>query len=285
MSAPSTPICLEGSSGNVHPIREDDPLVIRTRATWMAGDFDRIARGFTDGAEAFITRLGVGEAERVLDVACGTGNLALPAARAGAWVTGVDIAPNLLETARAYAALEDLDIRFDEGNAECLPYADGAFDTAVTMFGAMFAPRPDRAAAELRRVVRKGGRIAMANWTPDGFIGSMLRLHVARVPAPAGVPSTLLWGKEDVVRERLAGVREVTCVRRSITFTYPCSPAETVGLFRDYYGPTVRTCAALEPAERSAFLDDLVALWTAHNVATDGTTRVEAEYLDVLAIA
>jgi len=203
MTAASDAVCLDGTtSGRLRPVpaqvSSDDPLVARTRAVWTSGDFDRIARGFTDGAVAFIDRLQLTANDRVLDVGCGTGNLALPAARAGAAVTGVDIAPNLLATARELAAAEKLEIWFDEGNAEELPYPDAAFDTVVSMFGAMFAPRPELVAAELRRVARPGGRIVMANWTRDGFIGAMLRAHVARVPAPAGVPSTLLTRRPDV---------------------------------------------------------------------------------------
>jgi SAM-dependent methyltransferase len=290
MSASCSAICLDGTTtGRLRPIptavADDDPLTARTRAVWTAGDFDRIARGFTGGATAFIERLHLTPGERVLDVACGTGNLALPAARTGATVTGLDIAPNLLVTAREHAAAEQLDIWFDEGNAEQLPYPDGAFDTVVSMFGAMFAPRPELAAAELRRVVRAGGRIALATWTPDAFIGQMLRAHVARVPAPVGVPSTLLWGKEEVVQERLGGVRLIACTRRPISFVYPYSPAGVAELFRSYYGPTVRTFAALEPDDRVAFTRELEALWTTHNVATDGTTRVDTDYLEVLAIA
>src|SRR6185436_11430947 len=160
---------------------EMDALKTKLRATWSAGDFGQIARYYPKDAENFISRLNLKPGMKVLDVGCGTGNLALPAARAGAAVTGVDIAPNLLATARELATAEKLEIWFDEGNAEELPYPDAAFDTVVSMFGAMFAPRPELVAAELRRVARPGGRIVMANWTRDGFIGAMLRAHVARV--------------------------------------------------------------------------------------------------------
>ena len=264
---------------------EPDPITERVRATWTAGDFGRIAHGYVLGAGEFIARLGLEPGERVLDVACGTGNLSLPAARAGALVTGIDIAPNLLAQAEARAAIERVAIAFDLGDAERLPYADGAYETVVTMFGAMFAARPERAAAELLRVTRSGGRIAMANWTPTGFIGDMLRTTVRYVPAPAGVPSPLLWGTEDAVRERLgAKVTSLTLTRRLITFEYPFGPEQVVNEFRLWYGPTLRAFAALDEEGRDALRRDLEALWTDNNRAKDGTTRVQSEYLEVVAV-
>ncbi|HTS88918.1 MAG TPA: class I SAM-dependent methyltransferase [Gemmatimonadales bacterium] len=266
-----------------HPtISDQDPLVMRTRAVWTAGDFDRIAVGYREGAKEFIGRLGLRQGERVLDVACGTGNLTIPAARAGATVTGLDIAPNLIEAARLWATAEGLSIGFDEANAEALPYPDGHFDTVVTMYGAMFAPRPELVAGELLRVVRPGGRIAMANWTPGGFIGSMLKAHTALVPPPSGVPSTLLWGDEAAVRERFAGARRVTLTPRIIRFDYPMPPADVVQLFRRWYGPTIRTFEALDAASQTRLAADLLALWSGHNRSGNGATRVESEYLEVI---
>jgi SAM-dependent methyltransferase len=287
MTAAKTSLDCGATGSGVHVLRPTipaaDPLVVRTRAVWTAGDFDRIAAGYRPGAEAFIGRLGLKRGEAVLDVACGTGNLSLPAARSGARVTGLDIAANLLVTARQRAASEELDIQFDEGNAEELPYADGSFETVVTMYGAMFAPRPERVACELLRVVRPGGRIAMANWTPGSFIGAMLRAHTALVPPPSGVPSTLLWGDDATVRERFAEAAQVTLTRRTIRFDYPVPPAGVVQLFRDWYGPTIRTFEALDARGQARLTDDLTALWSDRNVATDGTTRVESEYLEVIA--
>lgn len=287
MTAPATPRDVDTSSSEAGAAHQSpptiDPVVARNRATWTAGDFERIAAGYRSSAEAFVARLDLARGELVLDVACGTGNLALPAARCGATVVGIDIAPNLIETGRRRAAGEGVEVRFDEGNCESLPYADGSFDTAITMFGAMFAPHPDRAASELMRVVRPGGRIAMANWTPGSFVGAMLRAHVALVPPPAGVPSALLWGDEGVVRERLAATRSIACARRAIQFDFPMSPEDVVRLFRDYYGPTVRTFEALDDAGKARLFANLVALWSDANQATDGTTRVESEFLEVVA--
>ena len=262
-----------------------DRLTERVRATWMAGDFGRIAKGYGRGAAEFIGRLGFSRGERVLDVACGTGNLALPAARTGAAVTGIDIAPNLIAQAQERAASEALDITFEVGDAERLPYDDGSFQTVVTMFGAMFAARPEVAAEEMLRVTRPGGRIAMANWTPTGFVGEMLKTTVRYAPPPAEIPSPLLWGTEAAVRSRLEhGVDSLTFTRRVITFEYPLGPADVANYFRLWYGPTLRAFAALDGANRDGLRRDLEAIWTDHNRATDGTTRVQSEYLEVRAV-
>jgi len=264
---------------------EADPLTDRVRTTWTSGDFGRIAAGYERGAGEFIARLALETDDRVLDVACGTGNLSLPAARAGAAVTGIDIAPNLIAQAKANAVAEQLTIAFDVGNAEQLPYEDESFDTIVTMFGAMFAARPEKAADELLRVTRSGGRIAMANWTPTGFIGEMFKTTAGYVPPPAGVPSPLLWGNEDIVRERLGkATKALALTRRTITFEYPLDAAGTVNYFRVWYGPTLRAFAALDEDKRDGLRRDLEKLWSEHNRATDGTTRVESEYLEVVAV-
>jgi SAM-dependent methyltransferase len=264
---------------------ELDPIGERERATWTSGDFGRIAKGYSLGSAEFIARLRLDPLEPVLDVACGTGNLAIPAARAGASVTGIDIAPNLVSQAQTRALAEGLSIRFDVGDTEQLPYANGEFTTVVTMFGAMFAARPERAAAEMLRVTRSGGRIAMANWTPSGFIGEMLRMTTKYVAPPTGISSPLLWGTEDAVRARLgSGVKSLTLTRRLITFEYPFGPEETVNHFRLWYGPTLRSFAVLDEPNRGALRRDLERLWTDHNRATDGTTRVQSEYLEVLAV-
>jgi SAM-dependent methyltransferase len=169
----------------------------------MAGDFGVIARTISADAEAFVVRLDVPAGAKVLDVACGTGNLAIPLARLGAVVTGVDIATNLVEQARARAAEEGVPATFDEGDAEQLPYADASFDVVVTMFGAMFAPRPEVVASELARVLKPGGRLAMANWNPGSFTGKMFRTTSGHVLPPPGIAPPVLWGDEATVRERL----------------------------------------------------------------------------------
>jgi SAM-dependent methyltransferase len=268
------------------PATDMDALKSRLKATWMAGDFGLIAKGYEAGAGEFVRRLALAPGDRVLDVACGTGNLALPAARAGPAVTGVDIATNLLEQARSRAAAEGLPARFDEGDAEKLPYPDASFDAVITMFGAMFAPRPDLVAAELLRVCRPGGRIAMANWTPGGFVGQMFKTIAGHVPPPAGVASPIQWGDEAKARERLGGgTAELQTTPRLITLEFPLGPAEVVEFWRVYYGPTNRAFEALatDPPGQAALRAGLERLWSAHNQAMDGSTRVEAEYLEVLA--
>jgi SAM-dependent methyltransferase len=268
---------------------EADELTSRTKATWMAGDFGKIARSYEPGAAEFINRLNFRPGARVLDVACGTGNLSIPAARTGARVTGIDIAPNLLDQARDWARAERLNIEFEEGNAEQMPYPDAAFDAVVTMFGAMFAPRAEAAGAELVRVVRSGGRIAMANWLPNGFIGKMFKVmgkHVTPPPSPHGPPpSPMMWGNEAIVTERLGSqIAELHCTPRTITFRFPFSPAATVEAFRAYYGPTLRAFATLSPEAQAALRSDLEQLWSQHNQAKDGTTQVDSTYLEVVAI-
>jgi SAM-dependent methyltransferase len=264
---------------------ETDVLTARTKATWMAGDFGKIAQSYAPGAAEFIARLNFRPGNCVLDVACGTGNLAIPAARMGAQVTGIDIAPNLIEQAKAWARAEKLTIQFEEGDAEQLPYPTASFDAVVTMFGAMFAPRPDKVASELIRVCRPGGRIAMANWTPDGFIGQMFKIVGKHVPPAPGTPSPLLWGSEATVTERLGSqVADLRCTPRTITFNFPFDAAATVEYFRTYYGPTLRAFAALNPEAQNALRSDLEQLWMQHNRGQAGTTQVDSTYLEVLAI-
>ena len=203
----------------------------------------------------------------------------------GATVTGVDIAPNLIEQAKANAAAEGLDAQFDVGDAEDMPYDDGEFDVVMTMFGAMFAPRPDVTAGELKRVCKPGGLIAMANWTPGGFTGAMFKIGAKHVPPPPGMPSPVLWGDEDTVRERLSeGISDLTMTKQPIVFTYPFGPAEVVEHFRRYFGPTQKAFESLDENGQAALRADLERLWTAANQADDGTSRVGSEYLEVLAV-
>jgi 2-polyprenyl-3-methyl-5-hydroxy-6-metoxy-1,4-benzoquinol methylase len=267
-------------------VDEVQALKNRVKATWMAGDYARIAEIIQPHANDFISRLGLTPGTRVLDVACGTGNMSIPAARTGAIVTAQDLAPNLVEVARQRASAEGLNIRFDTGDAEELPYGDGAFDVVMSMYGIMFAPRPAPIANQLLRVCASGGLIALANWTPTGFIGQMLKVVSSHVPPAPGMTAPPQWGVEEIVRERLGvgtAVTEIKCTLHKVQFLLPFSPAQTVEYFIQYYGPTNRAYAACSPEKQIVFRQDLEKLWSSHNTATYDRTNVESEYLEVIA--
>ena len=251
---------------------------------WIAGDFGRIAIFQAAEGDRFVERLGIQPGARVLDVACGTGNLAIPAARRGAVVTGVDIAPNLVEQARERAAKEGVVATFDEGDAEALPYTDGSFDVVMTMYGAMFAPNPELTSSEMARVCRPGGTIAMGNWTPEGFVGRMFALNAKHVPPPEGMAPPVLWGVDAKVRERLGPyTSRIETAVRSVDFDYPFPPRDVVQYFREHFGPTKTAFARLDPAGQEALAAEAEALWHEHNESAEGHTLVKAEYLEVVA--
>ena len=262
-----------------------DQLKQRMKGTWMAGDFGQIARYSAKAAEEFVDRLNVKPGMQVLDVACGTGNLAIPAARKGASLHGADIATNLIEQARQRAASEGLHATFQEGDAEELPYPDASFDLVMTMFGAMFAPRPERVAAELTRVCRPGGVVAMANWTPEGLVGKFFEAGARHVPPPKGIPTPVLWGKEEVVRQRLGRYSsEIRTTRRTSDFDFPFPPREAVQFFRDYFGPVQLIFSRLPPDGQATYSSDIEKLWSDHNESTvSGRTFIRNEYLEVIA--
>jgi SAM-dependent methyltransferase len=206
---------------------EMQALKARLKATWISGDYGHFATYLEAGALEFLSRIPIEPGLRVLDVACGAGQTAIPMSRAGAKVTGVDIATNLIEQARARARAENLDTRFEEGDAEMLPYEDGSFDLVISLIGVMFAPRPDLVAAELKRVCRPGGKIIMGNWTPAGFVGQMFKIHGKYVPPPAIMAPPVKWGDEETVRERLSdGTSHLKLNRRLYPFRYPFPPTE-----------------------------------------------------------
>jgi SAM-dependent methyltransferase len=264
---------------------EVEALKARLKATWMSGDYGHFATYLEQGALEFLRRLEVAPGTRMLDVACGAGQIAIPAARAGARVTGIGIASNLIEQSRARAKAEAVDVRFEEGDAEMLSFEDASFDLVVSLIGAMFAPRPDRVATELTRVCRPGGRIAMANWTPEGHVGQMFKIIGKYVPPPALMASPAKWGDEVTVCERLRdGIAKLDITNRLYPMRYPFTPVEVVEFFRMYYGPTNRAFEALDAAGQCAMRHDLEQLWTGNNLARDGSTLVESEYLEVVAI-
>jgi len=259
-------------------------LKTRLKGTWMAGDYDRFSRYMEEGARIFYKQLDVPAGCELLDVACGSGQLALWAARDGVKVTGVDIASNLVQRANARASAEGLSARFVEGDAENLPFADASFDVVTSLIGAMFAPRPELVARELVRVCRPGGKIAMGNWTAEGFVGQMFKT-ITRFIAPAGMLSPVLWGDEKIVRERFgSGVSRLKTTRRHYLFNYPFPPADVVELFRECYGPTNRAFASLKDADASKLREELESLWASQNHGGEDLTIVRAEYLEVIAV-
>jgi len=263
---------------------EIQDLKARLQKTWQAGDYDRFSRYMEDGARQYYERLEIPAGGKLLDVGCGSGQLALMASRDGIRTTGVDIAENLIERARERAIAERLSAQFEVADAEALPFEDASFDVVVSLIGAMFAPRPELVARELLRVCAPGGTIAMANWTASGFVGQMFKT-IARFIAPANMPSPLLWGDEATVRERFgAGVSQLNLSRRAYTFNYPFSSSEVVDVFRHYYGPANLAFNSLDSAGQQSLHQELESLWSTHNRAKGGVTIVDAEYLDVVAI-
>jgi SAM-dependent methyltransferase len=261
-----------------------EAMKTRLKETWSAGDYDRFSRYMENGARTFYEQLDVPAGCQLLDVACGSGQLALCAARDGINVTGVDIAPNLVRRAQARAQAEGLHARFLEGDAEDLPFEDASFDVVTSLIGAMFAPQPDLVARELLRVCSPGGTIAMGNWTAEGFIGQMFKTF-AKFIAPSGMPAPVLWGDEKVVRDRLGkGASELAMKRKQYLFSYPFPPADVVTLFRECYGPTNRAFASLGADAATKLRWELEELWSSHNRGGDEITVVHAEYLEVVAV-
>jgi ubiquinone/menaquinone biosynthesis C-methylase UbiE len=259
-------------------------LKTQLKKTWMAGDYDRFSRYMENGARDFYERLDTAPGAHFLDVACGSGQLALIAAREGLEVAGVDIASSLVERARERAQAEGLSAHFEEADAEALPFEDASFDIVASLVGAMFAPRPDLVAQELLRVCTPGGTIAMVNWTPQGFIGQMFKA-VSKFIAPSGMPAPVLWGDESTVRERLGeGLSDLSMVRRHHTFSYPFPPAEVVEFFHLYYGPTYQAFASLDATDSESLRRELEALWVSHNRAGVASTTVFSEYLEVIGV-
>ena len=258
----------------------------KMRAAWMAGDFGVVAKTIAVCAESFVERLPIAPGMRLLDVACGTGNVALPAARRGAHVTGVDIAHHLLLQARSRAQAEALDITFDEGDAEQLSYPDASFDLVTSMFGAMFAPRPSLVAAEFARVLRPGGLLAMANWNPESFSGQMFAVSARHVPGAPGLPPPVLWGDEATVRERLqANFTSIETELVPVDFDLPVNPLGAVNFFRQFFGPILVAFSRLDESGQAALSDDLEQLWAGANTASNPAehTLVPNQYLQVTA--
>jgi SAM-dependent methyltransferase len=258
---------------------------------WEKGDFTRIAASFRASGEEQVEELGITEGMRVLDLGCGDGTTALPAAQRGAEVLGVDIAANLVAAGNARAEAAGLtNLRFQEGDATDLSeLGDAEFDLTMTNFGAMFAPRPHDVAAEMVRVTKPGGRIVMSNWIPGDptLVAQILRISSAYAPPPPeGFVSPMTWGLEDEVKDRFgaAGIDpgQVSFARRTLLFEHPGPPAELLATFRDYYGPMMNGFAAAAADGREDDLqEELAALFEEQNQGEDGTTSIPATYLRV----
>jgi SAM-dependent methyltransferase len=256
----------------------------RQQTMWASGDFGVIASLIHIVAERLVDSADLVAGSRVLDVAGGTGNAAIAAARCGCDVTCTDYVPALLERGRARARAERLNIEFAEADAEALPCEDGEYDAVLSVFGAMFAPDQPRAASELVRVARPGGIIALASWTPDGFLGELFRATAAHVPPPPGVASPLRWGTEAGITELLGDDVEFISTRRR---TFPWRfrrPAEMIYTLREWYGPTVKAFEAVGPAGAAALERDLIAVVERAARAKDGAIAVPAEYLEIVAV-
>lgn len=252
----------------------------RQQATWAAGDYSIVGTTLQIVGERLCEAVDLRAGERVLDVAAGNGNASLAAARLWAEVTSTDYVGALLNRARERAAADRLTITFQEADAEALPFADGSFDAVLSTFGVMFTPSQEKAASELARVCRAGGRIGLANWTPDGFIGQLFKLIGKHVPPPAGVKSPALWGTEARLEELFASQR-VKATRQIYHFRYK-SAAHWLDIFKTYYGPTNRAFAALDEGKQAALQADIMELLARMNRGGSDTLIVPSEYLEVV---
>ena len=257
----------------------------RQQQTWASGDYSAIAARIVLVAEQLCDTADLRAGWHVLDVATGSGNAAIAAARHGCDVVGIDYVPSLLERGRARAEAEGLPVALLEGDAEALPFADRTFDAVVSVFGSMFAPDHARTAAEMLRVTRSGGTIALASWTPEGFIGQLFRTVAAHVPPPAGVQSPLLWGTEAHLRELFGeGITSLEVTERTFTFRFR-SPEDFVDFFRTRYGPTLKAFAALADDEARATLErDLVELVRRFDRLEGDAVAIPSGYTEAIAI-
>lgn len=256
----------------------------RQQQTWASGDFSVVAARIVLVAEQLCDSADLHAGWRVLDVATGSGNAAIAAARLGCTAVGIDYVRELLEQGRRRAAAEGLEVELLEGDAEALPFRDASFDAVTSVFGTMFAPDHVQAAAELLRVCRPGGTIALASWTPTGFIGELFQAVGAHVPPPAGVPAPMLWGTESHLRELFGDdIRSLDVTERTFTFRFR-SPEEFVAFFRRWYGPTVKAFAALDDTAAHALERDLVALVRRFDRLGWDATAIPASYTEAVAV-
>jgi SAM-dependent methyltransferase len=266
-------------------IRQPDQIdlkAVKTRqqGAWSSGDYAVVGTTLQIVGEELCEALDVRSGQKVLDVAAGNGNVSLAAARRWCNVISTDYVPALLQRAKERAAAERLDIEFMEADAEALPFADGRFDAVVSTFGVMFTPDQEKAARELARVCRRGGKIGLANWTPASFIGELFKTLGKHIPPPSGVKSPSLWGTEARLKE-LFPQATVAARTRPFVFRYR-SPAHWLDVFRTYYGPLHKAFAALPPAQQAALEGDVMELMGRHNRSGDKTLVLPSDYLEVV---
>ena len=278
MTAPST------AARTAQPSAPADLTAVKTRqqGAWASGDYAIVGTTLQIVGEELCEALDLRPGQRVLDVAAGNGNVTLAAARRWCRVTSTDFVPALLERAKERAAAERLEIAFQTADAEALPFGDGSFDAVVSTFGVMFTPDQDKAAAELLRVCRPGGKIGMANWTPDGMIGQLFKIIGRHLPPPAGVRPPSLWGTEARLAEMFGRqAADIRIERRSFVFRY-LSTQHWLDVFKTYYGPMLKAFGALDATAQAALAKDMLALAQQHNRSGDDTMVAPSEYLEIV---
>jgi ubiquinone/menaquinone biosynthesis C-methylase UbiE len=259
-----------------------EALKVKQHGIWSSGDYNRIAALTVPVSETLVDLAGPRPGERVLDVATGTGHAALAAARRFSTVTGVDYVESLVDIARRRAAAENLDVAFEVGDAEDLRFADASYDVVLSAIGVMFTADHERAAAELLRVIRPGGRVALASWTPDGFVGQILRMVGRHVPPPPVATPPTHWGDLETLRPLLGDAAITRSERREVKQRF-ASPEHFADLFLTYYGPTHKARAALDEEGQAGLRADLVELARSRNTSDDGSVLLPWEYLVVVA--
>jgi SAM-dependent methyltransferase len=265
------------------PVQPDlNAIKTRQQGAWSSGDYAVVGTTLQIVGEELCEALDLRAGQRVLDVAAGNGNVSLAAARRWCDVVATDYVPALLVRARERAEAERLPITIREADAEALPFANGSFDVVVSTFGVMFTPDQERAASELLRVCRRGGKIGLANWTPDGYIGQMFKTIGRHMPPPAGIRPPSLWGQREHLDHLFShGVTSIQARRKHFVFRYR-SPEHCLEVFKTFYGPVLKTFAALQPEAQEALRKDLLWLISEFNRSGDDTMVVPSEYLEVV---
>jgi ubiquinone/menaquinone biosynthesis C-methylase UbiE len=278
----TTPALDNRAASNATATPDHEAIKARQRVAWSAGDYSVVGVTLQIVGETLCEALDLRSGQRVLDVAAGNGNVSLAAARRFCDVTSSDYVPALLERGKQRAEVDGLSITFREADAEALPFPEASFDIVTSSFGVMFTPNQERAAAELLRVCRPGGRIGLANWTPESFIGQLFKTNGKHLPPPAGLKSPTLWGTRDRLNDLFGpDADSIETTQRTYVWRYR-SPRHWLDLWRAVYGPLQKAFAALDEATQEQLTIDLLALIDRFNIATDGTMVVPADYLEVI---